>query len=335
MTKLTQPSPVIELHPRPHRDHYLRVGDLDAHQLRRLLDLAAKMRADQRPFENQLQGESVACYFEKPSTRTRVSFEAAAHRLGMLPIMLRPDELHLGRGEPIEDTARVLSAYCKAIVARVFSQDMLEQMAAASSAPVINALSDDHDPCQALADLLTLRDTFGDLAGLHLAYLGDATNVAQSLMEAGALAGMHVKIGSPARYQPLPEITAAVTEVACAHGGSLLVTDDPLEAADDVDAVYTDVWVSMGDEAEQHRRLRDLSPFAVTVNVMRHAKPNAVFMHCLPAHRGQEVATEVIDGRRSVVFHQAANRLPTEQAVLWALCSGNWPQPQRKSAETP
>jgi ornithine carbamoyltransferase len=334
MSKLSEsPPPVSERRPGTRTDHYLRVGDLDARQLSHLLDLAAKMREDPHPFENQLHGESVACYFEKPSTRTRVSFEAAAHRLGMLPIMLRPDELQLGRGEPIEDTARALSSYCAAIVARVFSQRVVEQLAAASSAPVINALSDDHHPCQALADLLTLHDTFGHLAGLHVAYLGDATNVAQSLMEAGALAGMHIKIGSPARYQPLLEITAAVTEVARAHGGSLLVTDDPFEAADDVDAVYTDVWVSMGDEAEQHRRLRDLTPFAVTVNVMRHAKPHAVFMHCLPARRGQEVAAEVIDSPRSLVFDQAANRLPTDQTVLWALCSGNWPQPEGRSDE--
>jgi ornithine carbamoyltransferase len=308
-------------------DHFLRVCDLDGLQLAQLLNLAAKMRDNPLPFEGRLHGQSVACYFEKPSTRTRVSFEAAAHRLGMLPIMLRPDEIQLGRGESVEDTAKVLSSYCKGIVARVFSQRVLEQMATAAGVPVINALSDDHHPCQALADLLTLRDTFGTLAGLRVAYLGDATNVAHSLMEAGALAGMHVKIGSPTRYQPLPEITASVAEVAAAAGGSLLVTDDPFEAADDVDAVYTDVWVSMGDEVEQHRRLRDLAPFAVTVNVMHHARAEAVFMHCLPARRGQEVAAEVIDGPRSLVFHQAANRLPTEQAVLWALCSGNWPQP--------
>ena len=330
MVKETPPVAAAH-HGRARPDHYLRVRDLDTHQLTRLLDLSAKMRERSRPFEGRLPGESVACYFEKSSTRTRVSFEAASHRLGMLPIMLRPDELQLARGESIEDTTRVLSSYCRAIVARVFSQGALEQMAAAASIPVINALSDDHDPGQALADLLTLRDIFDDLAGIRVAYLGDSTNVAHSLMEAGALAGMHIKIGSPARYQPLPEITETVTAVARAHGGSLLVTDDPLEAADDVDAIYTDVWVSMGDEAEHHRRLRDLAPFAVTVGLMHHARPHAVFMHCLPAHRGQEVAAAVIDGPRSVVFHQPANRLPTEQAVLWALCSGNWPQPGAES----
>lgn len=308
-------------------DHFLRVGDLDAVQLVELLDLATRIRDEPRTADVQLQGESIACYFEKPSTRTRVSFEAAAHRLGMLPVMLRPDELQLGRGESITDTARVLSSYCRGIVARVYSQSVLEQMASAASVPVINALSDDHHPCQALADLLTLRDRFGTLTGLRIAYLGDATNVAHSLMEAAALAGMHVRIASPARYQPLPEIAAAAQEVADAAGGSLLVTDDPFEAADQVDAVYTDVWVSMGDEAEHHRRLRDLAPFAVTVNVMHHASPDAVFLHCLPARRGQEVVADVIDGPRSLVFQQAANRLPTEQAVLWALCTGNWPHP--------
>jgi ornithine carbamoyltransferase len=306
-------------------NHYLRVGDLDARQLTRLFDLAAKMREDWTPFSGQLQGESVACYFEKPSTRTRVSFEAAAHRLGMLPIMLRPDELQLGRGEPIEDTARVLSSYTRAIVARVYSQTVLEQMAAASRVPVINALSNDHHPCQVLADLLTLRDVFGELAGLRLAFVGDATNVAHSLMEAAALTGMHMVVASPTRYQARAEISDATAATAAAHGGSLRLTDDPIDAVDDVDVVYTDVWVSMGDEAHEYGRLRDLAPYQVTVALMHHAQAHAVFMHCLPAHRGQEVSAEVIDGERSVVFHQAANRLPTEQALLWALCSGNWP----------
>ena len=326
---------VIELRPQRHPDHFLRIGELDAHQLTRLLSLATKMREDPRPFEDQLHGESVAYYVERQSPRSSVSFEAAAHRLGMLPIMVRPDERQPAQDQPIGDTARVLSSYCAGIVAQGFTQPVLEQMAAASSTPVINALSDDHHPCQALADLLTLRDTFGELSGLRVACLGDATNVVHSIMEAGALAGMHVRVASPARYRPLPEITDAVARVAAAHGGSLLVTDDPLEAADEVDVVYTDTWVSMGDDAEHHRRGHDLSPFAVTVNVMHHATPHAVFMHCLPAHRGREVAADVIDGPRSLVFHQAANRLPTDQTVLWALCSGNWPPPKRRPDETP
>jgi len=314
--------------------HYLRIRDLDAPQLARLLDLASTIREDPGPFARQLHGESIACYFEKPSTRTRVSFEAAAHRLGMLPIMLRPDELQLSRGEPIEDTARVLSSYTRAIVARVYSQSVLEQMAAASSVPVINALSDDHHPCQVLADLLTLRDVFGELAGLRLAFIGDATNVAHSLMEAAALTGMHMAVASPARYQARVEISDATATTAAVHGGSLRLTDDPIDAVDDVDVVYTDVWVSMGDEAQQHGRMRDLAPYQVSVALMHHARAHAIFMHCLPAHRGQEVSADVVDGERSVVFHQAANRLPTEQALLWALCSGNWPPgeaPQKKA----
>ena len=245
--------------------------------------------------------------------------------------LLRPDELQFSRGESISDTARVLSSYCAAIVARVYSQCVVEQMAAASSAPVINALSGDHHPCQALADLLTLQDTFGYLAGLHLAYLGDATNVAQSLMEAGALAGMHVKIGSPARCQPLPEITAAVTEVARAHGGSLLVTDDPFEAADDVDAVYTIVWVSIGDDAEQHRRLRDLTPFAVTVNVMHRA--NRMRCSCT-ARRPTAARTSWRTASTSRAHSCSAKRQTAcdrpSRAV--ALCSGNWPQPAGEMA---
>jgi ornithine carbamoyltransferase len=317
-----------QAHPRfPPVDHLLRVGDLDEHQLARLLDLAAKLRDDPDLFAGRLQGESIACYFERPSTRARVAFQAAAHRLGMLPIMLRPEDLQQDRGELVEDTARVLSLYSRAIVARVVGQETLERFADAATVPVVNALSDDHDPCQALADLLTIRDVFGDLRGVRLACIGDANNVTHSLMEAGALAGMHVIVAAPPRYQPLPGVTRAAVEVARDKGGSVVVTDDPFEAADEADVVTTDVWVSMGDESEARRRRRDLAPYVVTANLMRHASPNAVFMHCLPAHRGEEVMADVIDGPRSIVFRQAANRLPTEHALLWALCTGNWPRP--------
>ncbi len=311
----------------PPVDHLLRIGDLDELQLARLLDLAAKFRGDPDLFAGRLQGESITCYFERPSTRARVAFQAAAHRLGMLPIMLRPEDLQQSREELVEDTARVLSLYSRAIVARVVGQETLERFADAATVPVVNALSDDHDPCQALSDLLTIRDIAGELRGVRLACIGDATNVTHSLMEAGALAGMHVVVAAPPRYQPLPEVTRAASEVARGNGGSVVVTDDPLEAADDADVVSTDVWVSMGDESEARRRRHDLAAYVVTANLMRHASPNAVFMHCLPAHRGEEVMADVIDGPRSIVFRQAANRLPTEQALLWALCTGNWPRP--------
>jgi ornithine carbamoyltransferase len=297
----------------------LRIADLTAAQLNALLDLADEMKNGPTWWTAARNSTAVACLFDKPSTRTRVSFEVAAHRLGMLPIMLRPDELQLGRGEPLADTARVLSSYTAAIVVRTFAQSTLEELADAASVPVINALTDDHHPCQALADLLTLRRQFGYLEGIRVAYVGDGNNVAHSLMEAGALSGMHVTVATPRGYGPHPDVTRKTIELAAAHGGSIHVLHDPRSAVIDADAVYTDVWVSMGEDAERERRLRDLEAYQVDDALMRWAKPEAVFMHCLPAHRGLEVSAEVMDGPASIVWEQAANRLPTEQAVLHTL----------------
>ena len=290
----------------------LRIADLGPAELRTLLDLAAAMKADHRGWLGAMPGASVACYFAKPSTRTRVSFEAAVHRLGALPIMLRPDELQLGRGEPIADTARVLSSYCAAIVIRTFAQSDVEEMAAAASVPVVNALTDDHHPCQALADLLTLRERFGRLEGLRVAYVGDGNNVAHSLMEAAEPAGFELSLACPPGYLP----DAAITRAA---GPAVHVFEDPRDAVAGAHAVYTDVWVSMGDEQERRDRLAALAGYRVTGELMTRASHDAIFLHCLPAHRGEEVAAEVIDGPRSAVWQQAANRLPTEQAVLQML----------------
>lgn len=295
--------------------HLLRVADLPPAELTALLDLASGMKADHRGWLGTLPDASVACYFAKPSTRTRVSFEAAVHRLGALPIMLRPDELQLGRGEPIADTARVLSSYCAAIVIRTFAQSDVEQMAAAASVPVINALTDDHHPCQALADLLTLRERFGRLEGLRVAYIGDGNNVAHSLMEAAAAAGFELSIACPPGYLPDAGITRAA-------GPAVHIFEDPRDAVAGAHAVYTDVWVSMGDEQERGDRLADLAAYRVDERLMALASHDAIFLHCLPAHRGEEVAAAVIDGPRSAVWQQAANRLPTEQAVLYALATG-------------
>jgi ornithine carbamoyltransferase len=303
---------------------FLRVSDLDARELTALLDLAAAMRADLQGWRQTLDGQTLACYFTKPSTRTRVSFEAAAWRLGMLPVMLRPDELQLGRGEPLEDTARVLSRYAAALVVRTFAQSDVDALATAASVPVINALTDEHHPCQALADLLTLRDRFGALEGLRIAYLGDGNNVAHSLMEAASLAGIHTMVATPHGFEPDPTVTAHATIAARTHGGSVHVTHDPAVAVRGAHAVYTDVWVSMGQDAERDERLAALAPYRVDGSLMALADPDAVFLHCLPAHRGEEVAAEVIDGAASAVWDQAANRLPTEQAVLHALITGRW-----------
>jgi ornithine carbamoyltransferase len=303
----------------------LRISELDARQLYVLLDLAAEMKAAPHGWETALHGDTVAMFFEKPSTRTRVSFAAACQHLGALPLGLRPDELQLGRGEPIADTARVLSGYASAIVVRTFAQAVLDEMAAAAEKPVINALTDDHHPCQALADLLTIRERFGSLQGLRVAYLGDGNNVAHSLMEAGALAGMHVVVGTPPGYEPDPAITDQAAAAALGHGGSVSVVHDPIEAVAGANAVYTDVWVSMGDdEAQRAKREEVLRSYQVDTELMRRADHEAVFLHCLPAHRGEEVAAEVIDGPASVVFRQAENRLWTEEAVLYAYIRRAW-----------
>lgn len=302
----------------------LRVADLDALQLHQLLALAARMKGTRRAWLDALAGETLIALFEKPSTRTRVSFAAAAHQLGMLPQVLPSDELQLGRGETIEDTARVLSGFASVIAVRTFAQERLERFAAAATVPVINALSDDHHPCQALADLLTVRERFGGLAGVCLAYVGDGNNVVHSLLEAGALGGMQINVATPPGLEPDLHIVERAQRIAAENGGTIRLTDDPGGAVDGAQAVYTDVWVSMGEEAEARRRAQALRPFCVDEALMARAAPDAIFLHCLPAHRGQEVTAEVIDGPASAVWEQAENRLCTEQALIYALCTDDW-----------
>jgi ornithine carbamoyltransferase len=313
--------------PRTIPSDYLRVGDLDEVQMAALLDLAAEMKATPEGWTDALPAQTLACFFEKPSTRTRVSFAAAAHRLGMLPLVLRPDELQLGRGETVADTARTLAGFCAAIVIRTFAQATVEELAQYADVPVINALTDEHHPCQALADVLTLREIFGHLEGLRLAYIGDSDNVARSLIEAGALTGVEVVVASPPAYQHEALERREVLEFVASHHGHVGLVDDPREAVAGANAVYTDVWVSMGAEADADKRRRELAPYQVTSELMAAAAPDAVFMHCLPAHREEEVTAEVIDGPASVVWRQAANRLPTEQAIVYALITGGWGRP--------
>lgn len=290
--------------------HYLRVADLDHDGIAATLNLSASMKARPHGFVDALRGDTVACFFEKPSTRTRVSFAAAAERLGMLPLVLRPDELQLGRGETIADTARTLSGYAAAIVVRTFAHATVEEIARHASSPVINALTDEHHPCQALADLLTLFERFGRLEGLRVAFVGAGNNVATSLVEAGLLTGLEVVVAAPERYS---------SQVRGAHH-----VTDPVEAVEGAHAVYTDVWVSMGEEADAEARRQELSAYQVDGELMSHALPEAVFMHCLPAHRGEEVTAEVIDGPQSAVWQQAENRMPTEEALLLALIARRW-----------
>ena len=302
-------------------DHLLSLGGLDPAGLESLIALAAELKADPTVHAGALGGRSVLLHFTKPSTRTRVSFEAAVVRLGGHPIFAGPDQLQLGRGEPIADTARVISRYCAAIVIRTHAHADVEEFAWWSSVPVVNALTDTHHPCQALADLLTLHEHFGSLAGLEVAYVGDGNNVAHSLIEACVLAGAHVRLACPEGYRPDAGVIAWATAVAAETGGSVRVLDDPAEAVAGAHAVYTDVFVSMGEEDVREAKLAVLGRYQVDETLMERARPDAVFMHCLPAHRGEEVTDGVLEGPQSVVFDQAENRLHTAAAVLVTLIS--------------
>ncbi len=308
--------------------HFRRVLDLDSAELEQLLELASSLKEEPARYEASLHGRTIACIFEKPSTRTRVSFAAAAAELGATSVTLSPQELQIGRGESIADTARSLSGYCAAIVARTASQETIRELAAWATVPVVNALSDSHHPCQALADLLTIAELRGGLRGKRLAFVGDGRdNVAHSLLEAGALAGLDVTIACPPRYEPDPAILDAALIAAGGTGATLRVVHSPHAAVDGADVVYTDVWASMGEEKERETRQRFLQPYEVTEELLSYARPDAIFLHCLPAKRGQEVEAAVIDGSRSAVWAQSANRLPTEAALLLALTHGFDVQP--------
>jgi ornithine carbamoyltransferase len=298
----------------------LRTADLRPEDVAALLRLAGSYKW--RPLRRRtlLANESVVLYFNKPSTRTRISFETAVARLGGTPLAVGPGDLQLGRGETIEDTARTIGLYARAFVIRTFSDDEVRRFAAAAAIPVVNALTDGHHPCQSLADMLTLQEKLGRLPGKRLAYVGDGNNVAHSLIEAAALVGLDVAVATPERYAPDREVLARAREIGAATGARLEVGVDPLEAVRGAHAVYTDVWLSMGHpEAERAERLRALSPYQVNAALLARARPDAIFMHCLPDHRGEEVTADVVDGPRSVVFEQAENRLHVAAAVLEAL----------------
>jgi ornithine carbamoyltransferase len=290
---------------------FLTGEEIGAFELGKLLDRAAELKAGrgERLGADSLAGRSVALVFEKPSTRTRISFEVGVAELGATPVVLRGDELQLSRGESIGDTARVLSRYVDAIVIRSGSHQAVAELADGAEVPVVNALTPLHHPCQALADLLTLRERCGDLAGLRLAYVGDGNNVARSLAVAGELAGVEVVVAAPPGYQ-------------LEEGHEAKLTADPRDAAAGADAIYTDVWVSMGDEAEADRRRADLAPFRVDADLLAAAKDSAVVLHCLPAHPGEEITAEVLYGERSAVWDQAENRLHAQKALLELLIAG-------------
>jgi ornithine carbamoyltransferase len=287
--------------------------DLTDDELAALLDIALDMKQSPRDYAHALQGKSIALLFEKASLRTRLTFELAIKQLGGDSVST---EGPIGAREPLKDVARNLDRWVDAIVARTFTQDTIEQLADWSSVPVINALSDLYHPCQALADVLTLKERFGDFAGLKLAFCGDGNNVAHSLMLTCARLGIDFAIATPRGYEPNPEIVAQADGLAAVSGSKLQLTGDPAEAVDGAHAVYTDVWTSMGQEKEAAKRRKAFAAYQVDDVLFAQARPGAVFMHCLPAHRGEEVTDSVIEHSRSVVFDQAENRLHTQKALL-------------------
>jgi ornithine carbamoyltransferase len=296
--------------------HFLVDDDLSPAEQERILDEADRMKKDRFSAKPLAGPRSVAVVFEKPSTRTRLSFEAGIAELGGHPIVIDARTTQLGRGETIEDTARVLSRYVSAIVIRTFGQDRIEALASASDVPVVNALTDLAHPCQALSDLMTIRERKGGLSGLTLTYVGDGNNMANSLLLAGATAGMRVRIASPAGYEPIEQVVRRANEIGERTGGAAVITTDPLEAARDADVLYTDVWASMGQEDESDSRALVFNPYQLDERVLGMARDDAIVLHCLPAHRGEEIAAEVIDGPHSAVWDQAENRLHAQKALL-------------------
>jgi ornithine carbamoyltransferase len=287
---------------------FLTGEELGAFELGKLLDRAAELKAGrgERLGADSLAGRSIALVFQRPSTRTRISFEVGVAELGATPIVLRADEMQFSRGESIGDTARVLSRYVDAIVIRSGSHEDVAELAAAADVPVVNALTPLHHPCQAIADLLTLRERCGELDGQRLAYVGDGNNVARSLAVLGELAGVEVVVAAPSGYQ-------------LEEGHGVKLTDDPRAAADGANALYADVWVSMGDEETADRRRADLAPFRLDADLLAAARDDAIVLHCLPAHPGEEITADVLYGGRSAVWDQAENRLHAQKALLEAL----------------
>lgn len=299
--------------------HFLEISDYSSSELEQLLQLAVDLKKEWQSGGNRpvLAGKVLAMVFQKPSLRTRVSFEVGMLHLGGHALYLSPAEIGLGQRESIADVARVLSGYAQGVMARVFSPDHITELAKWSRVPIINGLSDKSHPCQALADVLTLLEHFGSLRGLKLAYVGDSNNVAYSLAQAAMLLGIKMAIASPEGYQ----FDRATIDAICALGGELFTTDDPIKAVDGADAIYTDTWTSMGQEAETEKRRKAFPPYQVNDALLKHAASHAVVLHCLPAHRGEEITDEVADGTHSLLFPQAENRMHAQKAVLVHLMS--------------
>ncbi|SDF63729.1 ornithine carbamoyltransferase [Methanolobus vulcani] len=294
--------------------HLISMADLTHDEINELLDMAEDLKEKRLrgKVTDLLKNKSLGMIFEKSSTRTRVSFEVAMCDLGGHALYLNARDMQLGRGETVGDTSEVLSRYLYGIIARVYSHETVKQLAEHSSIPVINALSDKEHPCQILADLLTIREYKSKIAGLKYAWVGDGNNVCNSAIIGGALMEMEVAVACPPGYEPDEDIVELAREL----GGNITITNDPNEAAKDADILYADVWVSMGDEDEREKRLKDLAPYQINNELVEQAKPDVIVMHCLPAHRGEEISAEVMDGPHSVVFDQAENRLHAQKALL-------------------
>jgi ornithine carbamoyltransferase len=298
---------------------FLSIRQFTSDELTRLLSLARDIKASPRQYAESLKGQTLALIFEKPSLRTRVSFDVGIQQLGGFSVYLSPAEINLGKRESIPDVAKNLERMVQAIMIRTFGHDIVETMAEHAGIPIINGLTDFSHPCQAMADYLTILELKGRLRGVKLAYVGDGNNVANSLLFAGVRFGANVTVATPPGYEPQPDVIEWVREHAKETGSICTVTEDPDEAVREADVIYTDVWASMGQEAEAEQRKRTFKPYQVTTELMAGAKEDAVFMHCLPAHRGEEVAAEVIDSPQSVVFQQAENRLHAQKAIMHAL----------------
>ena len=302
------------------RGDFLSLGDLTSNQISDLLDCALDLKA-RRGRLSALEGQTLAIVFQKPSLRTRASFDVAMYELGGHALYLSPDEVGLGKRESTADVARVLSQYVDGIAARTFRHADVEELARSATVPVINALSDFCHPCQGLADLLTVREHYGRLAGIRFGYVGDGNNVAHTLLFAAGKVGLHLTVASPPGYECRDGVVEQARREAVANGGSITLTSDPARAARDADVLYTDVWTSMGQEQEAVRRRIDFAAYRIDEDLVRLARPGAIVMHDLPAHRGEEITDGVIDGPQSVVFQQAGNRLHAQKAILLWLMS--------------
>lgn len=291
---------------------FLTLRDLRSEEIDRILKRASELKSGKNAASCPLIGKSIGLFFEKASTRTRISFQAGIYQLGAQAIYINPNELQLERGETIEDTARVLSRYLHGIVIRTFAHEKIEKFAGNSSIPVINGLTDMHHPCQVLADLLTIKEKKGGLKGIRLTYIGDGNNVANSLIEAASLTGIELTLVCPKGYEPDNQIYKR----ALSEGARADVLSDAEKAVKNTDVLYTDVWVSMGQEKDLEKKKKAFKGYQVNKELLSHAKPDAIVMHCLPAHRGEEITDNVMDSLQSVVFDQAENRLHTQKALL-------------------